>query len=354
MHIRLTPKKLHGLHPTDILFQTGYWGQVKNILGWESLAFDIEPWPKGHDVLALVTSIGANRAAAYVPHGPEFAPEEEHYGLFLEALSEGMARYLGSRVIFIRYDLPWKSPYADEMVKKQWQAYPEPRIREMRMNFGTRHCNLRKAPTDMIATHSLIVPLTGSPEDILGRMRPKTRYNIRLAERKGVCVRLASRNELPVFYELHLETARRNRFQPCQWKHLLALFDACGREHQETETVLLLATHRNDVLAGAVLALSHNGAVFLHGASSRIKRDHMGPYALHWGAMSYARSWNCRTYDMGAVSPGDDPEHPFYGLFRFKKGFGGTIQHRSGTWDFPLDEGAYTAFRNSEILPCNP
>lgn len=76
----------------------------------------------------------------------------------------------------------------------------------------------------------------------------------------------------------------------------------------------------------------------------------MGSYALHWEAIRQARARGCRRYDMGAVAPQKDPDHPFYGLLRFKAGFGGQIIHRNGSWDYPIDHAAYTAFRNSEIL----
>ncbi len=301
-------------------------------------------------MLVLIKSLSGHNAVAYVPQGPEFAPEEEKHGLFLEALSASIVEGLNSRLAFIRYDLPWKSPYAEDMAEKGWWDYPEPRIQEMRMNFGTRHCNLRKAPVNMMVTHSAIVDIGGSPEQIFARMKPKTRYNIRLAARKGVCVRSASVRQLPAFYALHRETARRNKFLACELDHLMALFAARGGESPAPEVALLMATHGRDVLAGAIIAISRKGAVFLHGASANVKRDHMGPYALHWAAIQYARSCQCRTYDMGAVSPGRDPAHRFFGLYRFKSGFGGRIVHRSGTWDFPLDEEAYTDFRNSETL----
>lgn len=71
------------------------------------------------------------------------------------------------------------------MHKQGWSAFPEARIREMRMNMGTRFWNLQKASTDMAVASSLVVDLAGSEDDILGRIKPKTRYNIGLAPRKG-------------------------------------------------------------------------------------------------------------------------------------------------------------------------
>ena len=76
----------------------------------------------------------------------------------------------------------------------------------------------------------------------------------------------------------------------------------------------------------------------------------MAPYAIQWTAMQLARAKGCLRYDLGAVSPTKDPNRPFYGLYRFKTGFGGKIVHRSGCWDYPLEFGGYETFRNSETI----
>ncbi|KJS29937.1 MAG: peptidoglycan bridge formation protein FemAB [Desulfatitalea sp. BRH_c12] len=350
VNLRLTPKNLRRLDPTDILFQTEYWGEVKTRLGWKPYAFDIGSSLSGGDVLVLIKSLGGNFSAAYVPQGPEFVPHEENQGTFLEALSEEMAEQLESTLAFIRYDLPWESPYARELREKQWHDYPESRIREMRMNFGTKNWNLRKAPVDMTVTHSSIVDIRDSEEQILARMKPKTRYNIKLARQKGIRVCVATVDALPVFYRLYRETALRNGFFMGEYRNFLALFSAGAQSRSGSEIVLLLATHNREVLAGAIIAISEKGAIFLHGASSSKHRNLMGPYALHWEAIRYARSRRCRTYDMGAVSPSKDPRHRFFGLYRFKTGFGGEILHRSGSWDYPLNKTVYTRFRNAETL----
>lgn len=350
MKISLAPKTLRALEPTDIVYQTLYWGQVKSQLGWKPLAFDIgSSMPRG-DVLVLTKSLGINGSAAYVPQGPEFAPAPEDYGAFLENLSEAMAPHLDPSVTFIRYDLPWESQYAGELQERNWHDYPESRLREMRMNFGTRSWNLRKATVDMTVADTLVVDIGRSTGDILARMKAKTRYNIGLAQRKGVKVFEASPQHLPAFHEMFRQTAIRNGFSICDRRHFCALFAAHEKDPSNSEIVFLLATHHDDLLAGAIVAISGKKAIFLYGASSNIKRNLMGPYAVHWAAIQKAKFLGCTDYDMGAVSPTLDPEHSFYGLYRFKVGFGGRIVHRSGSWDFPLNEEAYSEFRNCETV----
>ena len=147
MNIDLQRKEIHGLLPTDILFQTAYWSQVKSLLGWKPAVFDFKSsMGQRGDLLALIRPLSNDLAFAYVPQGPESGPDSEQYGLFLEALSEALAGHLDPAVVFIRYDLPWESPYpADAANGQSGSGRPVPQLRELRLNIGTRNWNLRKA-----------------------------------------------------------------------------------------------------------------------------------------------------------------------------------------------------------------
>ena len=345
----LSSKTTAALLPTDILFQTPYWARVKSRLGLTPLAYDIaSAGPRG-DVLVLLKPCGAKKVAI-VPQGPEHAPDQDSYGPFLEDFSLALARQLGPDVAFIRYDLPWESPYADEMSAGERTSFPEARLRELRMNMGTKHWNIRKSFEDMTVASALVVDIAGSEEEILGRMKPKTRYNIGLARRKGVTVRTVGPESLPDFHALYRQTALRNGFRPCGYTHFATLFHCLAAGRGGSELLFLLAAHGKDILAGAIVGISGQAANFLYGASADAKRNLMAPSLMHWTAMLQARQRGCTTYEMGAVSPGVDPSHPFYGLYRFKTGFGGRIEYRSGSWDYPLDQDAYRDFCNAESL----
>ncbi len=347
--VDIRSKAMAALFPTDILFQTSYWAQVKARLGLQPRAFDIPTAGPGKDVLVLLKPFGKHNIAI-VPQGPEHAPSEEEYGTFLEDFSVALAKTLGPEVAFIRYDLPWLSPYAAMMGNEGWDAFPEPRVRELRMNMGTRFWNIRKAREDMTVASSLVVDLVGNEEEMLGRMKPKTRYNIGLARRKGVIVREADALGLPDFYALYRQTALRNGFTPCGSEHFSAMFQSLLSAPDRSDLLFLLARHGSDVLAGAIVGISGETANFLYGASSDTKRNMMASSLMHWTAMLMARERGCVRYDLGAVSPSDTPDHPFHGLYRFKTGFGGRIEYRSGSWDYPLRQDVYDEYRNAELV----
>jgi lipid II:glycine glycyltransferase (peptidoglycan interpeptide bridge formation enzyme) len=218
------------------------------------------------------------------------------------------------------------------------------------MNYSTTSWNLRKAPCGLTVADSLVVDLSGTEQEILDRMKPKTRYNIHLSSRKGVRVVEVDSSSLPEFYDLYLQTARRGRFSALDYAYFSALFEARSPLSISTRLSFYLGVHGREVLAGAVVAVSGRRATYLFGASSNHSRNLMSPYAVHWRAIQDARSRQCIWYDMGGVSPYRDPTHRLHGLFRFKAGFGGHIEHRAGTWDYPLQRERYEELRNGEAL----
>ncbi len=352
MKIDIKTKKIHSLFPTDIFFQTKYWGRVKSILGWQPMAFDFKSSDgQCGDMLILLRSLGNNLAAAFVPQGPETEPESEQYGLFLEALSHELMNYFHSSVAFIRYDLPWRAPDAHgTMDRKKIYERPSLRHRELRMNIGTSTWNLRKAVVDYTVADTLLINLEKSETELLACMKPKTRYNIRLAHKRGVHVFEAPKEKLRVFYHLYLQTAKRNGFIPCSYRHCSSLFYDSGNYGESYEPLFLLAACGKDILAGAIVTISGQRGLFLFGASANEQRNLMASYALQWEIMKMLKDKGCRIYDMGAVSPGAEIEHPFFGMYRFKTGFGGCIFHRKGSWDYPYKMEVYKAFRNYESL----
>lgn len=345
----ITSKETKDLLPTDILFQTQYWAQVKKRIGYQPMAFDIISSKSWGDILVFIQNTNDNRPYAYIPHGPEHAPDIDQYGPYLESISESLAKSMDKQVAFIRYDLAWESPYANEMRNKKWNTFPEPRIQELRMNMGTQHWKLKKSPMNMTVASSLVIDIRDEEAHILSGMKPKTRYNISLARRKGVVVRNVSTECLPGFYGIYRQTASRNNFFCVSYQHFASIFESQMCDPQYSKVLFLLAYHGYDIIAGAVIAISRKTANFLYGASSDIKKNLMGPYILHWTAILHAREHGCTRYDMGGVSPGPDSEHPLYGLYRFKTGFGGKVELRSGSWDYPINILSHNLRGNTNV-----
>lgn len=92
------------------------------------------------------------------------------------------------------------------------------------------------------------------------------------------------------------------------------------------------------------LVLSAHRATYLYGASSSRMRNLMPAYALQWKAQQLALASCCVEYDMFGIAPSPNPSHPMYGLYKFKKGFGGEIYHQLGCWDYPIIDDKYNYF----------
>jgi lipid II:glycine glycyltransferase (peptidoglycan interpeptide bridge formation enzyme) len=181
-------------------------------------------------------------------------------------------------------------------------------------------------------------------------MKPKTRYNIGLAHRKGVTVKSMGLDGIHIWYELYKETAARNHILLNDLKYFQAVLSARADDtHSPADVNLLVAEKDDKPLAAMFLVITQNRGSYLYGASSSTERNLMATYALQWEAICRSKEAGCTEYDMFGISPSPDPQHPLYGLYKFKSGFGGDIYHSLGCWDYPLDKDLYTLFRASEL-----
>ena len=191
-------------------------------------------------------------------------------------------------------------------------------------------------------------------------MKPKWRYNVSLAQKKGVQVNTSggaqtasSPKELETFYSLLKDTAVRDGIAVHSFDYYKTLFEICaeqGKNGKEQTLRLYTAVHEGDTLAGIVVLFRGKYATYLYGASSGEKRNLMAPYALQWRAMQDAKEAGCQFYDLFGIPPNDDPNHPMAGLYRFKTGFGGQIIHRPGSWDYPYKRAVYVLFNFAETF----
>ena len=170
-------------------------------------------------------------------------------------------------------------------------------------------------------------------------MKSKTRYNIRLAQRRGVTVAVAGAAEaigepLAGWYRLYRSTAERHRITAHSAGYFATLFELAAAV-AAPELFLLSAHYRGELVGGIIVSVCGRMARYLYGASAPRQREAMANYALQWAALQLARARCCRVYDLYGIPPAADPEHPWFGLYRFKTGFGGDIVHRWGAGTTP-------------------
>jgi len=359
-------KAIKQIYRTAIIQQTAYWSKVKEMQGLTSKAYDFrvksadlfvdakeDAFIVG-DLLILIQNLDADHCLAYVPYGPEIEPSEENQGFFLEQLSESLRTYLPKNCILIRYDLSWESHWAKDEdcydLQGNWLGVPEKRIQEIRLNYNTENWNLRKANTDILPSNTIFMDLRKDQDSLMAAMKPKTRYNINLANRKGVTIKSLGMESLPVWYELYKETAQRNNFILGDINYFRIVLTAKANDTESPAQVYLLVAEVDETpLAAMFLVVSGNRGTYLYGASATQNRNYMATYALQWKAMQMAKDFGCVEYDFFGVSPTADPSHPMYGLYRFKSGFGGEIYHRLGCWDYPLDKQKYNIYSSMEF-----
>lgn len=229
-----------------------------------------------------------------------------------------------------------------------------PSSRQYRLDFG-------RAGRDQVSavvvsqpvqpTVTLIADLSGDDDARLAAMHEKTRYNIRLAERKGVRCQgsgiSGEQDGFGEFWTLLEETARRDKFHTHQRSYYEKMMEVLGATQQLNNSTtqqfsvrLWLARHEDKAIAGALVGYFGDTATYLHGASSHEHRNLMAPYALHWEIMRDARAAGFKRYDFWGI---DEKKWP--GVTRFKKGFGGEVVQYPGAFDLPISRFWYTLYR---------
>ncbi|HAJ38152.1 MAG TPA: hypothetical protein DCL15_20970, partial [Chloroflexi bacterium] len=274
---------------------------------------------------------------AYAPRGPlvDWADATQSAGLM--TLLRAAARRAGASVLKIEPDLP-----------------DTPAHRAL-----LRDAGFAPSPQTVQPPSTIVVDLAGGEDAVLAAMKSKWRYNIRLAERKGVTVRAMTRADLPTFHRLMRETGARDGFAVHSDAYFTAAFDLLTPAH----AIFLVAEFGGAALAAIVVALAGKTAVYLWGASSDRERSRMPNHALQWAGMRWALSQGATRYDLWGIPddlgrlalalgrettegvPADAlpieidalPGHGLWGVYRFKQGFGGRVLRTVGAWDMPLE-----------------
>lgn len=273
----------------------------------------------------------------YLPRGPVLACDPgdgkallPHLDAVVAALREIAVR---DRLTFVRIEWPWPSGAAGLTAQ------------------DLRSRGFVPAPP-MQPAHTSVVQLGRSEEELLGAMHPKTRYNVRVAERHGVVVRQGSGDaDFEAFWSLLAETAKRDNFHTHARDYYAKMFaqlagtpPADGPE-RDLRVRLWLAEREGRAIAAALTAEFGDTVTYLHGASRSGDRKYMAPYLLHWRIIADAKARGFARYDFWGTAPNDDETHPWAGITRFKKGFGGSDEAYLGAWELPVRPRWYSAYR---------
>ena len=315
---------------TSSLFQTSFWGEFKGHFGWSARRISVAE----DEVLILTRRVAPGIDMAYVPHPAARVDLVALHGSLAKATStEG-----GERApTFLRVDpVPGGASAASGGGREAVAQAPVP-------------APFRKAPIDVQPPTTSVLDLQPSEEELLAGMKSKTRYNVRLAAKRGVTTRQAEAEdaELDRWYELYRETAERDRIAIHSPRYYRTLLDT-ARSYPDVHLSLLLAEHEGDLLGGIIVGRHGSAAVYLYGASSNTKRNLMAPYLLQWEAIREAKAAGAQSYDFFGIPPAEDPTHPMHGLYRFKVGFGGAIRVGPGSQDAPFRPLRYALFRSAE------
>ncbi len=298
-------------HPHAHLLQTAEWGELKSEFGWEAIRIVSE---EGIGAQILFRKLRVGLSLAYLPKGPlvEQSPRRTGEGFWAEV--DALCRRRRAVLCKVEPDA-WEDEETPVMLPASFRASPH---------------NIQPPRT-------LVVDIGCREEEILARMKQKTRYNIRLAERKGVRVR--AWDDLASFHEMLQRTGRRDGFgvhAPQYYRRAYELFHPSGM------CELWVAEHSGHPLAALMVFARGRRAWYVYGASTDEQRHLMPTYLLQWQAMRWARARGAQEYDLWGVPDEDEAalEAQFerrrdglWGVYRFKRGFGGRLRRAQPALD---------------------
>ncbi len=298
--------------PAPHLLQSWAWGELKSRWGWTA-----ERWllRSAAGVPCAAVQVLTRRISRlpvcvlYAPRGPLVADDEAFDAAL--ALLEQRAR--AKRAIWVKADGDPSS--ADALDRR----------RALLAARGWRYSS-----TQVQFRNTMHTDLRRSDEALLAAMKPKTRYNVRLAEKRGVRVRVVApigNADARLLYAMYAETARRDGFAIREAAYYADVW-------RTMDSVAFIAECEGQALAGLVLLRFGDRAWYFYGMSRSVGREHMPNYLLQWVAMRWARDQGCNVYDWWGAPDVRDERDPLWGVYRFKEGFGARFVEGLGAWDY--------------------
>ena len=307
-------------HPQAHILQTASWGALKADYGW-SPKF-IRQGNLGAMILFKRLPLGFS--VAYIPRGPI---GEGDWRAFWSSVDDVCTQ---EKALFLRVEPDIWEPKNQDIIQQILPGFIE-----------TSHT--------VQPPRTILIDIQGSEEDILMAMKSKTRYNIRLAGRKEVAVQQCT--DIKTFHKMMLTTGDRDEFGIHSLDYYQRAYDLFTADEA---CALFIATYEDQPLAGLMVFVWGDTAWYFYGASTNNERSRMPTYLLQWEAIRWAKNKGCKTYDLWGIPdfPEDTLENDFldrsdglWGVYRFKRGFGGEIQRTIGTWDRIYRPGIYQLYK---------
>lgn len=321
--------------PTGDLLQSFEWGDLKQRSGgWHPIRIAVEDNGKIVGAVAILKRKlpHLNKSILYAPRGPvcDFSDQR-----VLSALVDAVkARAASEGAILFKIDPPVTADRSDVVRSLSDLGFAE--VSEADGFGGTQpRCVMQ-------------LDLSPSIDDILAGCKPKWRYNIRLAEKKGVEIRSdCTKDDLKLFYDVLKETAQRDRFLVRGYEYYDAMWDTLVVPGYAK---LFLAQYEGEVVAGAISYLFGDKCWYTYGASSNRHRNVMPNHLMQWRMIEWAKSSGCSWYDFRGVSQQKDSSSGDHlsGLNRFKEGFGAQFVEYIGEFDLPFSKTWYWAWNTGK------
>ncbi|MBC7809710.1 MAG: peptidoglycan bridge formation glycyltransferase FemA/FemB family protein, partial [Burkholderiales bacterium] len=210
--------------------------------------------------------------------------------------------------------------------------------------------NFQTSPQTVQPPNTIVIDITGSDDAIMARMNQGTRRKIRQSLKNDVRYYEGSRADVNTFTRMMQTTGSRNEFgvhEPAYYQLAYDLF-------VPQQAALILAEHETDPLAGIMVFAAGKTAWYLYGASSDVKRNLMATYGVQWQAIQWAKAHGCTGYDLWGIPDAkpDELEAQFetrsdglWGVYGFKRGWGGDVVRSSGAWDHVYNPLIYAAYK---------
>ncbi|MBS3975763.1 MAG: peptidoglycan bridge formation glycyltransferase FemA/FemB family protein [Syntrophomonadaceae bacterium] len=316
------------------ILQSWEWGEVKAKTGWEPLRLVVEE--KGA-VIAAISILKrrlpvVKKSIFYAPRGPVLDIHHQELFDFLLAEVKKLARVHQAVFLKIDPDVPRTDQSFAAYLKKA----------------GFRAADKEVGFEGVQPRFVFRLDITPPEEQLLENLHQKTRYNLRLAKRKGVTVAATeNKKDLDVFYRILVETAERDRFLIRSSDYFSVLWDQLVARGYAR---LFLAKYQGEIIAGTLAFIFGEKTWYIYGASANRHRNVMPNYLLQWHMIRWAKQEGCTLYDFRGVPGNLTEDNPLYGLYRFKKGFNGEYTEFVGEYDLVYLPLFYWAWHRLEPL----